>query len=55
MLSENQSTLLYSLYEERVNIQEMIMDCELNILAHKERLRMVESAIINLETGQEIE
>lgn len=55
MLSENQSNLLRSLYNRRLDLNELLEDYQKGIKNYQEELKLVESAIINLEAENEAE
>lgn len=49
MLSENQLKMLKALYEERLDLYNSLVGCDEEKVRYKEKLKLVESAIINLE------
>lgn len=55
MLTQNQESLLSSLYEMKNDINNNINYTEDRLLGYKEHLQTVESAIVNLEAEREID
>ena len=55
MLSENQSNLLKSLHSRRLDLNELLINYQKGIENYRDELKLVESAIINLEAELEIE